>query len=73
MNIVEHMSLLHIGASSGYMPRSGIDRSSGSTVSNFLRNRQTDFRVVVQTCNKLFIQKKIGKLGDKVQRFFVDS
>ena len=43
MNIVEHMSLLHIGASSGYMPRSGIDRSSGSTVSNFLRKCQNDF------------------------------
>jgi hypothetical protein len=24
MNIVEHVSLLHVGASSGYMPRSGI-------------------------------------------------
>jgi hypothetical protein len=24
MNIVEHMSLLHFGASSGYVPRSGI-------------------------------------------------
>jgi hypothetical protein len=26
------------------MPRSGIPRSSGSTMSNFLRNRQTDFQ-----------------------------
>jgi hypothetical protein len=24
MNIVEHVSLLHVGASSGYMPRSGV-------------------------------------------------
>ena len=38
MNIFEHVSLLHVGASSGYMPG-----SSGSTMSNFLRNRQTDF------------------------------
>jgi hypothetical protein len=73
MNIVEHVFLLSVGTSSRYMSRRGIAGSSGSTVSNFLRNRQTDFRVVVQTCNKLFIQKKIGKLGDKVQRFFVDS
>ena len=38
MNIVEHLSLLHVGASSGYMPRCGIVGSSGSTMSNFLRN-----------------------------------
>ena len=44
MNIVEHMSSLHVGASSSYMPRSGIAGSSGSTVSNFLRNHQTDFQ-----------------------------
>jgi hypothetical protein len=42
MNIVEHVSLLYVGASFGYMPRSGIAGSSGSTMSNFLRNRQTD-------------------------------
>jgi hypothetical protein len=39
MNIVEPVSLLHIGASSGYMPRSGIAGSSGSTMPNILRNR----------------------------------
>ena len=44
MNIVEHVSLLHVGASSGYMPRSGIAGSSSSTMSNFLRNHQTDFQ-----------------------------
>jgi hypothetical protein len=43
MNIVEHVSLLPLGTSSGYMPRRGISGSSGSTVSNFLRNHQTDF------------------------------
>jgi hypothetical protein len=36
--------LLHVGASSGYMPRSGIAGISGSTMSNFLRNRQTDLK-----------------------------
>jgi hypothetical protein len=36
-NIVEHVSLLHVGASSGYMPRIGIAGSS------FLINCQTDF------------------------------
>ena len=44
MNIVEHVSLLHVGASSGYMPRSGFSESLGSTMSNFLRNQQTDFQ-----------------------------
>jgi len=43
MNIVEHVSLLYVGASFGYMPKRGIAGSSGSTMSNFLRNRQTDF------------------------------
>jgi hypothetical protein len=44
MNIMEHVSLLPVGISSGYMPRRGIARFSGSTMSNFLRNRQTDFQ-----------------------------
>jgi hypothetical protein len=42
MNIVENVSLIYVGASFGYMPRSGIFLSSGSTMSNSLRNRQTD-------------------------------
>jgi hypothetical protein len=44
MNIVEHVSLLPVGTSSGYMPRRGIAGSSSSNMSNFLRNRQTDFQ-----------------------------
>ena len=44
MNIVEHVSSLGVGTSSGYMPRRGIAGSSGSTMSSFLRNRQTDFQ-----------------------------
>ena len=44
MNIVEHVSFLLVGISSGYMPRRGIAGSSGSTMSNFLRNHQTDFQ-----------------------------
>jgi hypothetical protein len=36
--------LLHVGASSGYMPKSGIAGSSGRTRFNFLRNCQTDFQ-----------------------------
>jgi hypothetical protein len=44
MKIVEHVSLLQVGASSGYMPRSGIAGSSRSTMVNFLRNCQADFQ-----------------------------
>jgi hypothetical protein len=43
MNIVEHVSLLPVGTS-GYMPRRGIAGSTSSTMSNFLRNHQTDFQ-----------------------------
>jgi hypothetical protein len=44
MNIVEHVSLLPVGTSSGYMLRRGIAGSSCSTMSNFLRNCRTDFQ-----------------------------
>jgi hypothetical protein len=43
MNIVGHVSLLQVGVSSGYMLSSGMAGSSGSTMSNILRNCQTDF------------------------------
>ena len=42
MNIVEHVTLLQLRTSSGFMPMSGIAGSLGSTVSNFLRNPQND-------------------------------
>ena len=35
INIVAHVSLLYVGASFGYMPRSGIAGSSSNTISNF--------------------------------------
>ena len=38
------MSLLHVGESFGYMPRSGIARFSGNAMSNFLRNCQSNFQ-----------------------------
>jgi hypothetical protein len=38
------VSLLPVGTSSGYMPRSGIAGSTSSIMSNFLRNCQTDFQ-----------------------------
>jgi hypothetical protein len=44
VNIVDHVSLLQVGSYSGYMHRSGIAESSGNTMSNFLRNHQTDFK-----------------------------
>jgi hypothetical protein len=46
MNIVKHVSLLQVGTSSGYMPRRRIAVSSGSAMSNILRNHQTDFQSV---------------------------
>jgi hypothetical protein len=51
MNIVEHVSMLYIGASFGYMPRSGMAGSSGSTMSNFGRNHQTYFQ---SGCSRVF-------------------
>jgi hypothetical protein len=44
INLVEHASLLHVGASSGYMLRSSIAGFSISTMSNFLKNCQIDFQ-----------------------------
>ena len=44
MNTLEPVSLLHVGTFSVYMPRSVIAGSSGCTMSNFLRNQQTDFQ-----------------------------
>jgi hypothetical protein len=54
MNIVEHVSFLPVGASSGYMPRRGIAGSSGSTMSSFLRNRQTDFQSGFKVNSRIF-------------------
>jgi hypothetical protein len=48
MNVVEHVSLLYVGASSGYMPSSCIAGSSVSTMSNFLWNHKTDFQRLYQ-------------------------
>jgi hypothetical protein len=42
MNIVEHVLLLPVGTSCGYMTKRGIAGSSGSITSNFLRKLQTD-------------------------------
>jgi hypothetical protein len=42
MNIIEHVSFLPVGLSSGYMTRRGIAGFSIGTMSNFLRNHQTD-------------------------------
>jgi hypothetical protein len=44
INIIECVSLLYVGASFGYIPRSGVAGSSGRTISNFLRNCQIDFQ-----------------------------
>jgi hypothetical protein len=44
MNIVEHVSFLPVGTSSGYMPRRGTVGLSSSTMYIFLGNRQSDFQ-----------------------------
>jgi hypothetical protein len=44
INIMEHVSLLHVRTFSEYMPRSGVSGSSASIMNNFLRNHQTDFQ-----------------------------
>lgn len=44
MNIVENVSLLHVGTYFANMPRSGIAESSGSTILNYLKKSQTDFQ-----------------------------
>ena len=41
---MEHVSLLHVVASFGYMPRSVIAGSSGNSMPYFLRNHQTDLK-----------------------------
>jgi hypothetical protein len=51
MTIEDHVFLLHVGASSGYMTKSDISGSSGSIMSNFLRNHQTDFQ---SSCARVF-------------------
>jgi hypothetical protein len=43
MSIVEFMALWYGGTSFGYMPKSGIAGSSGTSSSNFLRNHKSDF------------------------------
>jgi hypothetical protein len=43
-NIVEHVSLLYVGASFAYMYSSGINGSSYNTMSKFLSNHQTDLQ-----------------------------
>jgi hypothetical protein len=45
MKIVEHVGLLQVGASSGYIPRSGSAGFSRNTMSNFPRNHQTNFQI----------------------------
>jgi hypothetical protein len=44
MNILDHVSLLCVGASFGYMSRSCIARSSGTAIAKFLRDHQIDFQ-----------------------------
>jgi hypothetical protein len=53
MKIVEHVSFLPVGASSGYMPRRGIAGSSGSAALNihtyvlFLCGLKSSFSLVI--------------------------
>jgi len=44
MNTMVQVPLWHGGASFGYIPKSGIAESSDRSISNFRRNRLTDFQ-----------------------------
>ena len=68
MNIAKHVSLLHVGASSGCMPSSGITMYPGSTMSNFLRNCQTDFQSV--RWNLRIIWSFISLITKDIEYFF---
>jgi hypothetical protein len=64
MNRVEHVSLFHVRESSGYMSRRGIAGSSG-TMSNFLRNHQTDFQSGCTRKTKVWILRSFLEGGTK--------
>ena len=51
MNKVDNVSLLYVGASFGYMPRSGIAGFSGSTISMFWGIARQICRLVAPVCN----------------------
>jgi hypothetical protein len=53
MNKVEYVSLLYVGTSFGYMPRSGINGSSGRTVPIFLGTTRLISRVAVPACHPI--------------------
>ena len=69
INIVEHVSFIPVGTSSGYMPRRGIAGSSGSTMSNFLRNLQKPSRPSLEKeahrTHKLYMPQYRGTPGPK--------
>ena len=56
INTVEHMSLLKVGIACGYMICSDIAIVSDGTISNFLRNRQIDFK---SSCSHLKYQQQL--------------
>jgi hypothetical protein len=53
MNRIEHVPVLYGGVAFEYMPRSSIAGSSGSSISNFLRNHQIDFQSDCSFCNPI--------------------
>jgi len=55
MNTMEYVSLLYVGPSLGYMARSVTAESSGSTMSNFLKNGHIDFQ---SGCTSLYSHQK---------------
>jgi len=51
MNVLEHVSLLYVGATFGYMLKSVIAGFSGTTMCNFQKNLQMISRVVIPASN----------------------
>jgi hypothetical protein len=63
MNIVEHVFLLPVGTSSGYMPRRGITGSSGSTMSHHWEERPLGLANFICPSTGEFQGQKVGEDG----------